>query len=109
MCFSGDMCQHMVDVNAAEINGCGCCGLYCYLLHHFLRLRIEKNTTTAKKAMMPIAHGIHKGAKTHPQFISGQVVSFRATKSTVSHKRMIVAMSFFFILFHRLRVVLRSL
>lgn len=59
--------------------------------------------------MMPTAHGIHIGAKIHPQFKPGQTVSFRATKSTVSHKRMIVAMFDLFILLHRLRVVLRSL
>ena len=51
---------------------------------------------------MPIAHGIHIGAKTQPQFISGQVVSFRATKNTVSHKRMIVAILDFFIILEKI-------
>ncbi len=68
-----------------------------FVFHHFLRLRIEKNVTTTKNAMMPMAHGIHIGAKTQPQFKPGQTVSFKTTKSTVSHKRMIVAMSDFFI------------
>ena len=39
--------------------------------------------------MMPIAHGIHKGANTQPQFNSGCVVYLRINNINDIQKRMI--------------------
>lgn len=87
----------------ARIGNVRACGVQVELVrvksffHGFLFFWIEKNITTAKNAMIPTAHGIHKGAKTHPQFNSGCDVFLRMNNINDIQKRMIEILSVLFI------------